>query len=356
MKVSVIIPTYNEEENIGDLIREVDSQLSRESEVIVVDGDSTDSTRRIVESMQEDTGGLQLIRKTSREGIGAAYRRGFEEAEGEVVVQMDADFSHPPEKIPELVSEIQRGADVAVGSRYVKGGERKDPLLRRISPLIGSYLYRFGLGSPVKDVTSGFKAYSREVAEELSSRDLPDGFHFQAASLMGLVEEGRSIVEVPIRFGPRRAGNPKYSFRDLLMNVGLLLELFLKRREKILKFGLVGASGVLVNMGVLYFLTEHLGLYYLFSAVFAAESAIVSNFTLNELWTFAERGREGIRNVFKRFFKFNSISAAGVGINVAVLWFLTEVFGLYYLVSNLFAIAVVFLWNFTANVKWTWRE
>ena len=355
--ISIVIPTYNEAENIEGLLGEIREVLSdRDLEVVVVDDGSPDGTADLVESSGIEFESLELIRREFRKGIGSAYKRGFREAEGDIIVQMDADFSHRPEDIPGLIEAVEQGSEVAVGSRYVEGGDRNDPLLRRINPLIGSYIYRYILKCPVRDFTSGFKAYNRDVVEELSGADLPDGFHFQAASLMHLVEKGRKIKEVPIEFRPRRAGEPKYSTHDLVDNIELLVKLFLKRNEEVIKFGIVGASGVLVNMGLLYFLTEHVGLYYLVSSIIAVESSIISNFTLNELWTFVEKGKEGLNHVLKRFLKFNSISAVGLGINVTFLWVLTEFVGLYYLLSNLVAISAVFSWNYLANVRWTWTE
>jgi len=355
--ISIIIPTYNEAENIVDLLQNVEEVIQdRETEFIVVDDNSDDGTAEIVRDLKSEIDNLKLIEREGKSGIGSAYKRGFQDTEGDIIVQMDADFSHRPEDIPKLISGIEDGNDIAIGSRYVEGGDRNDPLLRRINPWIGRFLYVYILKSPVSDFTSGFKAYKKEVAREIPEYDLPDGFHFQAASLMKLVKEGKSTKEVPIDFRPRRAGKPKYDTRDLVDNIELFIRLFLEHYEQMIKFGIVGASGVLVNMGLLYFLTEEIELYYILSAVIAVETSIISNFALNEIWTFVEKGKEGIKNLFKRFFKFNGISIAGMGINVAILAALTEFAGIYYLFSNLVAIAAVFGWNYLANLRWTWTE
>ena len=355
--ISIVIPTYNEAENIGDLIQEIGKVLSdREHELIVVDDNSEDGTARIVRQFQSEINKLKLIEREGKSGIGSAYKRGFQEVEGEIVVQMDADFSHRPEDIPKLISAVEDGNDIAIGSRYVEGGDRNDPLLRRINPLIGRFLYVYILKSPVNDFTSGFKAYKKDIAIKIPSYDLPDGFHFQAASLMKLVKQGKSTQEVPIKFQTRRAGEPKYDTRDLLDNINLFSRLFLDQYEELIKFGLVGASGLIVNMGLLYFLTEELNIYYLLSSIIAVESSILSNFILNELWTFVEKGKKGVKNVLKRLLKFNGISIVGMGINLAILAALTEIADLYYLFSNLVAIAAVFGWNYLANVRWTWAE
>ncbi|MFB6207713.1 MAG: glycosyltransferase [Candidatus Nanohaloarchaea archaeon] len=353
--MTVAIPTYNEAPNIEELLSRVHSILdNREHEVIVVDGGSTDGTRDKVREMAEDTPTVRLVERETRRGIGSAYREAFRLAKGDVVVQMDADFSHPPEYLPSLVESVEEGVDVAVGSRYVEGGERNDPLHRQVFPLIGSYLYRVLLRSPVRDVTSGFKAYSREAAKHISSARLPDGFHFQAASLFECLEEGYDVDEVPFTFEPRKGGEPKYSFKDLLDNVSLLLKLTARKHRRMLKFGTVGGLGVAVNTAVLFSLTELGGMYYLFSAVVAGETAMLFNFSLHDLWTFGERGGKGVRNRLSRLYRYHLFSLAGGALVIGLLWFFTEVLGVYYLASNLIAIAVVFLWNYGSNSLWTW--
>lgn len=226
--ISVVIPTYREAENIGPLIEEIKETLSGyENEIIIVDDNSDDGTREEVERKAVDFDNIVLIAREARKGIGSAYKEGFAEADGDIVVQTDADFSHPPSHITDLVETVESGSDVAVGSRYVDQGTRNDPVHRRINPIIGSYLYKYLVGSPVKDVTSGFKAYNREALNDLleNSEEFPDGFHFQAASLMFLVDSGYSVEETPIDFMPRRAGEAKYGIGDLIDNVILLLKL-----------------------------------------------------------------------------------------------------------------------------------
>ena len=225
--VSVVIPTYNEEENIRELLREIHGQLETYSYEIIVIDDSDDSTAEKIREIEDELQQLKLTEREDSRGIGSAYQTGFKQANGEKIIQMDADFSHDPDYLEDFLEALE-DADLVVGSRYVEGGDRNDPIYRRINPLIGSYLYRYGLGSPVRDVTSGFKGYTSETLDKMPE-DLPGGFHFQAASLMALVDEVE-VKEIPIDFRPRKAGEPKYSFKDLLDNVKLLLKLFKSRR------------------------------------------------------------------------------------------------------------------------------
>jgi len=131
----------------------------------------------------------------------------------------------------------------------------------------------------------------------------------------------------------------------------------IEEKARFLRFCLVGLSGVGVNLGFLWLLTEHLGLFYLISAVFSIEISIVYNFILNEFWTFRDRvSHSSDKIMLKRMIKFNLICGVGAAINVLVLAALTELIGLYYLVSALFGIGVATLWNYGMNIKWTWNR
>lgn len=229
MKVSVVIPTYNEAENIGDVVKEVFKVLEGlDCEILVVDDGSPDGTAEIIKELKEDYQNLKLLEREGKSGLGSAYKDGFSRVEGDRIVQMDADFSHPIEKIPEMVDMLEEG-DVVVGSRYVSGGGRDDPWYRQILPLLGSLGYRSLVGSPVKDVTSGFKAYREECLDTLTGEDLPNGFDFQPGSLMRLVWRGFSVTEMPIKFESRRAGNPKFSWKETFDNIVLMVRLVFAR-------------------------------------------------------------------------------------------------------------------------------
>lgn len=353
--IAVVIPTYNERETVADIVHAVHEALDGEDhEIVIVDDSSPDGTADVVRAMDDVP--VRLIERTGKRGLGAAYRDAFAQVDADIVVQMDADFSHPPERIPALVDAVRDGADVAVGSRYVSGGERKDPLHRRIFPLIGSFLYRVLLRSPVRDVTSGFKAYRGEMLDGLDLDRLPSGFHFQAASLFALIADGADVEEVAITFRERKAGEPKYSTRDLVDNVLLLARLTVRKNRRPLKFAAVGSTGVALDMGLLYLLTEFAGLYYLFSAVISAETATLSNFTLNDLWTFRDRRGSGARAAVERLAKYHAVAVTGIGIKLLFLYLLTEFGGFHYLLSNLVAIGLAFVWNYTVNALWTWQK
>lgn len=133
-------------------------------------------------------------------------------------------------------------------------------------------------------------------------------------------------------------------------------QFLLEKYQRPLKFGTVGASGVAINMGLLYGLTEFAGLFYLISAGIAVETSIIWNYFWNEVWTFSEIGEESMEKFFERLGKFNAVSLVGMGLNLTILYALTEFADLHYLISNLFAIIAVFVWNYLGNLKWTWKD
>lgn len=229
MKVSVVIPTYNEAENIEELINNVYTTLDEhELEIVVVDDGSPDGTGGRVRRLQKQLEGIILVERDGKKGLGSAYKHGFSLVSGERVVQMDADFSHPVERIPRML-ELLEDYDFVVGSRYVDSGVRDDPWYRQILPMLGSWGYRLLVGSPVKDITSGFKAYRSECTEILTEKSLPDGFEYQPGSVMELVWNGFNGVEAPITFRSRKAGEPKFSWREIYRNLFLLVKLSLRR-------------------------------------------------------------------------------------------------------------------------------
>ncbi len=125
--------------------------------------------------------------------------------------------------------------------------------------------------------------------------------------------------------------------------------------KRFLKFCVVGASGTIVNLGLLALFTEVFGLFYIFSAAISYETSILTNFAFNEIWTFRDQRSPGVKSVLSRLLKFNLVSAGGLAIHMAILSFLTEVVGLFYFFSAIFAIAGAVLWNFNINIRWTWR-
>ena len=216
-RVLVVIPTYNEIENIDEVLRRTRRALP-DATVLVVDDNSPDGTADRVVALDRSLGALEVLRRQSKQGLGAAYRAGFRAglAEGyDVLIEMDADLSHDPAALPDLVRAIAGGADLAIGSRYVRGGSIPDwPPLRRAISKIGNTYARAMLRIPVHDATSGFRAYRADILEDIDLDHVrADGYGFQVEMAYRVHTLGGTIAEVPIECRDRTLGRSKMSMR-----------------------------------------------------------------------------------------------------------------------------------------------
>ncbi len=227
-KISLIIPTKNEEKNIEKTIKQSIKALQGEDfELIVIDS-SKDKTPKIVKRIVRENTRIKLAKQKGN-GLGAAYKQGFNKAKGNILVQMDADLSHNPRDIKRLVKTVKQGADIAIGSRYLSNGKRADSMKRRIAAKTGSWLFRALLGIKAKDITSGFRAISKKALNGLEIEKMPNGFAFQEALLVELLWRGAKAEEVAISFNPRKHGKSNFSIAEMVSVLWLLLKLFKKR-------------------------------------------------------------------------------------------------------------------------------
>ena len=234
MKVSVVIPTYNERGNIERLVAEIFGIFDKgriDGSVIVVDDNSPDGTADAVEGLKREFP-ITLIQRQEKGGIGSAYISGFGKALGqgaEVIMEMDADFSHSPEEIPNFVKEM-KNSDVVIGSRYIKdGGIENWNFIRRIISKGGNLVARILLGIDINDITTGYRAYRREALEgmELSSIK-SNGYAFQAEMLFRARGRGFRIKEMPITFRDRVHGKSKLSRMEIIKFIVLCINLRLR--------------------------------------------------------------------------------------------------------------------------------
>lgn len=356
-ELTVVVPTFNEAPNVAALLQRVHAALAGhvDYEVVIVDDNSPDGTAEVALSLQDRYPVRVIVRKNER-GLASAVIEGFRQAQGEVVGAIDADLQHPPEKLPELLRKVREGADVVVASRYEPGGAIESWTLGRKVVSRGARLlaYVFTPSSRCsRDPLSGFFLLRRSVVEGVDLR--PVGYKI----LLEILVRGKAnrVDSVPFSFADREAGQSKYGMREQVNYLRHLARLMPADRalRRFLKFCLVGGSGVLVNMGLLWLLTEQAGLFYLASSAVAVECAIVNNFIWNDVWTFRDRRATGWQARLGRLGRFNVVSLAGLGINVLVLWLFTDHLGVYYLLSNLAGIVVATMWNFLVNARWTWR-
>lgn len=224
-KVFIIIPTYNEKDNIEPLIRKILSLNINNLKIIVVDDSSPDGTGEIVEKIKENEPRLEIVHRSGRMGLGTAYIEGFKKAlnsGAEYIFEIDADFSHDPLAIPFFLEKIIQ-VDLVLGSRYVWGGKIKNwNLFRRLISYLGNLYARFILSLPFKDLTGGFKCYKRGVLEAIDLEKLDsEGYVFQIETTYFAYKKGFKIKEIPIIFTERKQGRSKF-------NIKIFLEAFWK--------------------------------------------------------------------------------------------------------------------------------
>jgi len=215
VRVVTIIPTYNELESLPITMGRLRAAVP-DSDVLVVDDNSPDGTGDLVDRMAAEDPRIHVLHRTGKAGLGAAYLAGFRWALDrgyDVLVELDADGSHKPEQLPLLLAEIPKGADLVIGSRWVKGGGVVNwPLHRKLISRVGSLYSRTMLGLGLKDITAGFRAFKRETLEALDLNAVESvGYGFQVDMTFRVAQLGKKIVEVPITFVERELGVSKMS-------------------------------------------------------------------------------------------------------------------------------------------------
>ncbi|MDE0284819.1 MAG: glycosyltransferase family 2 protein [Gammaproteobacteria bacterium] len=305
-KICFVIPTYNEALNITALLRQL-TELYPDGgcAFLVVDDRSPDGTAQRVREFMAGAGGRVRLLEAEKRGLGDAYIRGMRYAlstlRPEVIVQMDADFSHDPAVAARLLARVAHGADVAVGSRYVPGAslDTQWPLLRRWQSRCANLLARrVGGLRGVADCTAGFKAIRVSVLRKAGLESIRvKGYLFQPVLLGRLLRAGARVVEEPIHFRERRRGQTKLDLSDVLRDIWTLRHG--SPQWTVAKFALTGLSGVFVNLGSFHLLLG-LGLHKFLASPSAILLSILSNFLVNNFWTFNERmvtGRLSVRGV-----------------------------------------------------------
>ncbi|MEK0180636.1 MAG: glycosyltransferase family 2 protein [Oscillatoriales cyanobacterium] len=360
---SLIIPTYNECQNIKTIVEKLsqllDGSIAGDYEMIVVDDNSPDRTWEVALSLTPDYPQLRVMRREHERGLSTAVIRGWQAARGEVLGVIDADLQHPPETLLNLLAEIKRGADLVAASRHVaEGGVSDWSMIRRFlsrgAQTLGLVILP-GVVGRVSDPMSGYFMVRRSC---IAGKTLnPAGYKI----LIEVLGRGdiRWIGEVGYVFQERLEGESKVTWKQYIEYLRHLLRLRFARwpMGKFIRFGLVGFSGVFVNMGVLYVLRNFCKLELTRSLILAAELAIISNFLWNDIWTFGEisRRQRGNRKRLKRLLKFNTICLMGLILNVLLVNVMFNIFGMNEYLANLIAILAVTLWNFWINMKLSWR-
>ncbi len=358
MNASIVIPTYNERDNLQELLERTHRSLEplgNSYELIVVDDDSPDETWKRA-SQYADAYHVRIVRRRGEKGLATAVLEGVKAARYDIIVVMDADLQHPPEKIPNLISCVQNGADIAIGSRFIENGTSAGvSRLRYIASKGAGTLARtlFREVRDVKDIESGFFAFKKDVVMHTDLR--PIGYKI----LLELLVQGSysTVTEVGYTFGKRKAGASKLGVKNTAAYLRHVSSLFYRSGElrRFAQFCAVGGAGAVLNLAVLYVLTE-LGMFYGAAGLIAIEVGLLSNFVLNRSWTFKDRGVTGFKSTMTALGRDHAVRAVGIVLNLAILLILTSLFGVFYLLSQLIGLIVGMVWNYGGNQWWTWES
>jgi dolichol-phosphate mannosyltransferase len=218
MKTLVVLPTYNESATVAEVLRRIRASATQRIDVLVVDDNSPDGTADLAQALADELGGIDVLRRPAKAGLGSAYREGFKLglAQGyEALVEMDADLSHDPSVLADLLTEIEGGADIVIGTRYMPGGRIPDwSWHRRAISRAGNLYARWMLGLDARDATSGYRAYHRRALERINLTAVrADGYGFQIEMAYKVLHAGAVLAEVPIEFRDRTLGSSKMSSR-----------------------------------------------------------------------------------------------------------------------------------------------
>ena len=326
-KVVIVMPARNESDNIKRMIAElVDKelpQINAEMHLLVVDNYSKDDTAKIVEEASKTRNNVHIIQQGDKSGLGWAYIAGFKYAVSKLgadaVMEMDADFQHPPRFVKPMVEAYLEGADYVIGSRYIPGGSipKEWAFFRKFISFAGNLFIRLVLLKPrIHDLTTGFRL--TRVKGVLDKMDLdnlmePGRFAHKVHLLYQAIKNSKKVVEVPLEFASRTQEKSKFNTKEMIATFKVAIILGIKDKIRFIKFGTVGFLGFMVNfIGIRVF--RGMGLAETLAWLFATELAIINNYTLNNIWTFKEAKIGGLGKTIFKFLQFNVTSAGALAI------------------------------------------
>lgn len=365
-KAIVILPTYNEKDNVGIIIPQILEQQKNipgwELEILVVDDNSPDNTAEYVKELQKKYKKLHLI-SGKKEGLGKAYVRGFrhvlQHLLADAVFEMDADLSHDPSSIPDLLKKLDQGFDIVLGARYIKGGSipKNWALYRKIFSFCGNLVVRLGfMHLKIHDWTNGFRVIRTSLLPEiLEHLENYNGYVFQIALIDRAVKLQKNIGEVPINFQERNAGSSKISSGRYIFDI--LTYIF--QHSSFIKFGIVGLIGAILDFGTSFMLIERFAFAVWLATVISAELAIISNFFLNNYWSFSHKKVDNsLTSMFKSLIQFNTISLGNIVIQAALLQTATNIFPkeFWYIYKVIIIALVIIPYSYFLYNKVVWKK
>lgn len=341
-ELTVVLPTYNEAGNLPALVHRIE-RLGLNSEIIVVDDGSKDGTAEVARALMIEYGNIKLIEREGKQGIDTAVRDAAAVASADYIAVMDSDLQHPPEMLPVMLGEARSGKDIVVASRYVTGSANRMGLMRRLVSRAATSAVHFLVpqAKNIRDPLSGFFLFYRKAVS------LEEATHGSYKILLEIIARNRvSAVEVPFSFGERYSGKSKLGLTEMIRFASLTFRLSDYRAAKFITVGLVGIA---INEGILFMLEPHAPL--LLASAVAVEASIVSNFIMNNTWTFRRKAKVGF---FRGLVKYNFVTIVGGIINILILGML--VFAHFeYLAANFIGTLFGFAANYLGSEGIVWH-
>ncbi len=386
VKLSIVIPTYNESANILKLVEAIHRNIPDYvfPEIIVVDDNSPDGTGKIVDdyirSLETSESNLQnqnnnlkffvkVVHRKNKNGLISAILEGINSSKGEIILVMDADLSHPPEIIPSMVKELMLDpdCDLVVASRYVEGGSITGwPFKRKLISKGATKIAQHSLGIKINDPMSGFFAFRHHILENIKFDAI--GYKILLEILVKAKEV--RVKEIPYNFIDRKSGSSKLDTSVVFDYVKSVWKLYrygkLARQKerrtsvrflsKAGRFYTVGASGLFVNYLVSFLFGAVLyNLWYIYATMIGIIFSMTSNFILNKIWTFEDKDLS-VKRTFRQYVSFLAFSGIGAAFQLGILYFLVGSQHVNYASSLFIAVAIASTGNFILNKRWTFRE
>ena len=364
-KTLIVIPTFNEKENIVRLVEAIKKE-KMPADILVVDDNSPDGTGKIVDKLSRRDKTIHTLHREERAGLGRAYVAGFKwgiKRGYKKMFSMDADFSHPYTALKTMIS-LSKSDRIVIGSRYIRGGKIVGwSWPRDVNSWGANFVKRFLLRIKAKDATAGFKCYPVEYFRKVNLDKIQaSGYAFQVETLLRAQEAGFKLVETPITFTDRVAGESKIQ-GELTKSAKIVFKLATGKKSyrQFVKFAIVGAFNTGVDWAIFYpakaillrdFSTLNLQTIRQLAKALSFIVSALSSYIMNRKWTFRSKDAR----VGRQAIKFMMVSTMGLMINSTVFYFATarlEWRDIYGLIS---ATAAATLWNFLANKKWTFRD
>ena len=374
-QISIIIPTYNESENIIKILHSIGEILPKNipTQAIVVDDNSPDGTGKLVDDYLKNVKKIadytiEIIHRKAKDGLGSAILKGIQQAKGDTIVVMDSDFSHPPQIIPKLIESIKKYQyDIAVASRYINGGKIQGwSFKRKFMSKFATLIAKKGLGIDTKDPMSGFFAFKRNIIKGLNI----DAIGYKILLEILVKTRDANIKEIPYTFQDRELGDSKLTTKTIIDYCRSVWKLYrhgkpMEKQEKRLsvkflykagRFYTVGASGFVVNYLIsLLFAGGVSDLWYLHANVIGIIASITTNFILNKVWTFGDRNF-GAKRTISQYGKFAMFSSLGALVQLGMVYFLVDSNEISYPIALILAVMTAAFGNFVLNKKWTFKE